>query len=124
MVENKPNYKPKPNKTMSKTQFSYPVERLCGKISKNSKVIHSCTASGKQITYLQGERDLNAHPVSAAEIERQKLFKKRQAAVAARIDHKAETYEADMAAYREQYKEGYKSFSKYIWSLVKAEITE
>lgn len=109
---------------MSKTQFSYPVEKLCGKISKNSKVIHSCTASGKQITYLQGERDLNAHPVSAAEIERQKLFKKRQAAVAARIDHKAETYEADMAAYREQYATGYKTFSKYIWSLVKAEIAE
>lgn len=117
---------------MSKTIFAYPVERLCGKISKSSPVIHSCTASGKQITYLQGSRDLNAHPVSADEMAAKDLFRRRQAAVAARLDHKAETYAADMAAYQAARlaaktpaeKEAVKSFTRYIWSLVVADITK
>ena len=109
---------------MSKTNFAYPVGRLCGKISRHSKIIHSCTASGKQITYLQGERDLNAHPVSPAEQAAKDLFARRQAAASARLDHKSSTYAADMAAYRAQYDTGYKTFPKYIWSLVKSEITD
>lgn len=110
----------------SKTEFAYPVARICGKISRHSKVIHSCTASGKNITYLQGERDLNAHPITADETANKSLFTRRTQAVAARIDSKAETYAADMAAYRAQLKEkgAIKSFRGYIWSLVMAEITE
>lgn len=117
---------------MSKTSFSYPVDRLCGKISRHSKIIHSCTSSGMQITYLQGERDLTAHPESPAELAARNLFARRQATVAARVDHKAETYAADIAAYQAarlaattpEQKESTKTFTRYIWSLVKAEITE
>lgn len=109
---------------MSKTLFAYPVEKICGKISKHSKVIHSCTASGKQITYLQGERDLEAHPVTEDEVKRMDLFRRRQAAVAVRIKKNSPTYADDMAAYREQRDKGYKSFKAYIWSLIKAQITE
>lgn len=108
----------------SPTEFAYPVERICGKISRHSQVVHACTASGKRITYLQGERDLNAHPITSAERARQSLFKRRQAAAAARIDHKSSTYEADFAAYQNQYDTGYKTFKSYIWSLVKSDITE
>lgn len=117
---------------MSKTNFAYPVGRLCGKISRHSKIIHSCTASGKQITYLQGERDLNAHPVSPAEQAAKDLFARRQAAASARLDHQSSTYAADMAAYRAARlaaetpaeKEATKTFKAYIWSLVKSEITD
>ena len=106
------------SKHLSKTEFEYPVHRICGKISRHSKVIHSCTASGKYTTYLQGERDLVAHPVSQAELERQATFKTRQALVSARLKKTATTYATDMAAYRAQYETGYKSFAKYIWSVV------
>ncbi|MCQ2323930.1 MAG: hypothetical protein MJZ53_03655 [Paludibacteraceae bacterium] len=106
------------SKHFSKTEFEYPVHRICGKISRKSKVIHSCTASGKFTTYLQGERDLNAHPVTEAELDRQATFKARQALVAARVKKSASTYAADMAAYRAQYETGYKSFIKYIWAQV------
>lgn len=108
----------------SPTDFAYPVERICGKISRHSKVVHACTASGKRITYLQGTRDLNAHPIMPAEIARQSLFKRREKAASARIDHTASTYEADMVAYRAQYDTGYKTFKSYIWSIIKAEIPE
>lgn len=114
----------------SQTTFAYPVEKICGKISKNSRVVHACTASGKQITYLQGERDTNAHPVSADELAARSLFARRQALVAARFDHQSETYEADLAAFRAQLKqpaEGTKpfpTFQSYLWSLAKSEITE
>ena len=106
------------SKHFSKTEFEYPVHRICGKISRKSKVIHSCTASGKFTTYLQGERDLVAHPVSQAELDRQATFKTRSALVAARLKKTASTYANDMAAYRAQYETGYKSFSKYLWSVV------
>lgn len=109
------------SKHFSKTEFEYPVHRICGKISRNSKVIHSCTASGKYTTYLQGERDLVAHPVSQAELDRQSTFKTRQALVAARLKKTATTYATDMAAYRAQYETGYKSFTKYIWAQVIAD---
>lgn len=114
------------SKHFSKTAFAYPVERLCGKISRHSKVVHACTASGKQITYLQGERDLQLHPVTDDEKSRMSLFKRRQAVVSKRVDHEAETYAEDMAAYRAQLKgeNPVIGFRKYIWSLVKAEITE
>lgn len=117
-------------KHSSPTEFEYPVSRICGKISRHSKIVHACTASGKKITYIQGQRDLTAHPVSEGELARQSLFKRRQAVVAARIDHKSETYEADLAAFRAQLKqpaEGTKpfpTFQSYLWSLAKAEITE
>ena len=108
------------SKHFSKTEFEYPVHRICGKISHRSKVIHRCTPGGKFTTYLQGERDLMAHPVTQAELDRQAKFKARQAQVAARIKKDASTYEADMAAYRAQYETGVKSFTKYLWSVVMA----
>lgn len=113
-------------KHQSPTEFTYPVGRICGKISRHLKVVHACTASGKQITYLQGERDLNAHPVSADEKARMALFKKRAKAVSLRTNKKSSTYEADLAAYRAQLdNEGaHTTFQSYIWSLVMAEITE
>jgi len=110
----------KPN---NQTTYAYPVDHICGKVSKNSKVIHACTASGKQITYLQGTRDLVAHPVSTAETSARSLFKRRQAAVALRIKKTASTYAADMTAFRAQMATGIKSFTKYIWSLVKTSIS-
>ena len=106
------------SKHFSKTEFEYPVHRICGKISRKSKVIHRCTTSGKQITYLQGERNLMAHPVTQDELDRQATFKTRQALVAARLKKTATTYATDMAAYRAQYATGYKSFSKYLWAQV------
>ena len=106
------------SKHFSKTEFEYPVHRICGKISRKSKVIHRCTTSGKQITYLQGERNLMAHPVTQDELDRRATFKTRQALVAARLKKTATTYAADMAAYRAQYATGYKSFSKYLWAQV------
>ena len=106
------------------TTFAYPVEKICGKISRHSKVIHACTASGKQTTYLQGTRDLNAHPVTQAELDRQDLFKRRQAAASIRLDHNSSTYATDMANYRAQYATGIQSWPKYIWSLAKAQIPE
>ena len=109
------------SKHFSKTEFEYPVHRICGKISRKSKVIHSCTASGKYTTYLQGERDLMAHPVTQDELDRQATFKTRQALVAARLKKTASTYATDMAAYRAQYETGYKSFTKYIWAQVIAD---
>lgn len=108
----------------NQTTFAYPVEKICGKISRHSKVVHACTASGKQTTYLQGERDLNAHPVTSAELARRDLFKRRQAAASVRLDHESSTYAADMAAYRAQYDKGIQSFPKYIWSKVMEEIGE
>jgi len=102
----------------SQTTFAYPVEKICGKISRNSKIIHSCTASGKQTTYLQGERDLVAHPITTAETTRWATFKTRQALAAARLKKTATTYATDMAAYRAQYETGIKSFTKYIWSVI------
>lgn len=111
---------------MGKTSFAYPVEKICGKVSKHSKVVHRCTASGGQSTYLQGERNLEEHPVTADEVARQTLFSKRSVAASARLKKTASTYEADMASYREQLKGAspVKGFSKYIWSIVKSEITE
>lgn len=109
------------SKHFSKTEFEYPVHRICGKISRKSKVIHSCTASGKYTTYLQGERDLMAHPVTQDELDRQATFKTRQALVAARLKKTASTYATDMAAYRAQYEGGIQSFTKYIWAQVIAE---
>ena len=105
-------------KNRNQTEFAYPVAKIHGKVSKNSKVVHSCTASGKQITYLQGERDLNAHPESNEELAARALFKQRQALAAARLNKRSETYADDMAAYRAQYEGGIQSFTKYIWSLV------
>ena len=112
------------SKHVSKTEFEYPVHRICGKISRHSKVVHSCTASGKFTTYLQGERDLVAHPITQSELDRQATFKTRQALVAARVKKTASTFEADMAAYRAQCDTGYKSFTKYIWAQVIAEEAE
>lgn len=117
---------------MSQTSFAYPVDKLCGKISKHSRVVHRCTASGAQITYLQGERNLEAHPVTPAELARQSLFKRREKAASARLDHNASTYAADMTAYQAarlaattpEQKQATKTFKSYIWSLVKADITE
>ena len=106
------------SKHFSKTAFAYPVERICGKISRHSQIVHSCTGSGKNITYIQGQRDLVAHPITQAELNRQAQFKTRQALVAARLKKTASTYEADMAAYRAQYEGGIQSFPKYIWSVV------
>ena len=111
-------------KHQSPTEFAYPVARICGKVSKNSKVIHRCTPSGKAITYLQGERNLEAHPVSADELSRMSLFKRRSAIVSARRLKSSETYQADLAAYRAQYETGYKTFQAYLWSLAKAQIPE
>lgn len=113
-------------KKKSPTIFAYPVAKICGKISRHSKVVHACTASGQQITYLQGARDLEAHPVTQAELARQELFKRRQFAAAARISKKSATYVDDMTAYRNQLKDAnhIKGFRAYIWSLVKAEIPE
>lgn len=112
------------SKAKQQTTFAYPVEKICGKISRHSRIIHACTASGKQTTYLQGKRDLNAHPVTADESANRTLFRRRQAVVSARLAHSSSTFEADMAAYRAQYANGLKTFPKYIWSLVKADITE
>ena len=110
----------------SPTEFTYPVERICGKISRHSKVVHACTPSGKRITYLQGQRNLIEHPVAPSEIARQELFKRRQLAVAARIKKSASTYESDMAAYRAQLESATPilGFTRYIWSLVKSDIPE
>ncbi len=103
---------------MSKTQFEYPVRKLCGKISRHSRVIHACTADGRQITYLQGTRDLTAHPVTDKEKANQTAFAGKQKKVAARMNPAASTYAADMAAYRAQYDKGCKTFRAYIWSIV------
>ncbi|MCQ2342683.1 MAG: hypothetical protein MJZ75_04230 [Paludibacteraceae bacterium] len=111
------------SKHFSKTEFEYPVHRICGKISRKSKVVHRCTPSGKFITYLQGERNLVAHPVTQAELDRRTAFKTRQALVAARLEKTATTYATDMAAYRAQYATGYKSFTKYLWAQVMADET-
>ncbi len=110
-------------KKKNPTTFAYPVAKICGKISRHSEVIHACTASGLQITYLQGQRDLNAHPVSADELAARDLFKRRQAVASARISKKSSTYQDDMAAYRAQYETGIKSFRGYIWDEVGKEIT-
>ena len=109
----------------SPTEFAYPVERICGKISRHSKVIHACTPSGKRITYLQGKRDMEAHPVTPAETNRQDLFKRRLLAASARYAKSASTYAADMADYTAQLQSPTPiiRFRRYIWSLVKAEIT-
>lgn len=110
---------------MGKTSFAYPVEKICGKVSKHSKVVHRCTANGGQSTYLQGERNLEEHPMSPDEIARQALFKKRSDAASARLKKTSSTYAADLAAYRAQLdgENPVKGFRKYIWSVVKAEIT-
>lgn len=111
---------------MGKTSFAYPVEKICGKISKHSKVVHRCTPNGGQSTYLQGERNLEEHPITPEEIAANELFKKRTKAAMARINKKSSTYAADLAAYRTQL-EGenpVKGFRKYIWALVVADITE
>lgn len=111
---------------MAKTSFAYPVEKLCGKISKNSKVVHRCIPSGGQSTYLQGERNLVDHPVTPDEIAAKALFSKRAKAASLRLKKTSSTYAADLAAYRSQLdsETPVKGFSKYIWSLVKTEITE
>lgn len=110
----------------SPTEFAYPVERICGKISRHSKVVHACTASGKRITYLQGKRNLELHPISDSEIARMDLFKRRQAAVSLRVKRTSETYAADMQAYRAQLDSPTPilGFRRYLWSLVKSDITE
>lgn len=108
----------------SPTEFAYPVQRICGKISRHSKVVHACTPSGKQITYLQGQRDLIAHPITIAELNRQDLFKRRLLAASARYTKSATTYADDMAAYTAQLKSANPviGFRAYIWSLVMADI--
>lgn len=108
------------------TEFAYPVDAIHGKVSKHSRVIHSCTASGGQTTYLQGKRNLVEHPVSQDELDAQDLFTRRTKAVAARRKKTASTYAADMAAYRAQLNgdNPVKGFQAYLWSLVKAEIAE
>ncbi|GEM_PF-5457193 len=102
---------------MSKTQFDYPVRKLCGKISRHSRIIHACTASGKQITYLQGERDLSAHPVTGNEKTNRTTFAAKQAKVAARMKPTSATYAADMAAFKAQQDKGYKTFRAYLWNI-------
>lgn len=109
---------------MSKVKFEFPVQKMCGAPGKKSPVIFRCTADGGDISYLKGERDYEKHPVSQEEAAAKELFKRRQAAVSKRVDHEAETYAEDMAAYRAQLKgeNPVIGFRKYVWSLVKAEI--
>lgn len=111
---------------MAKTSFAYPVEKICGKISKHSKVVHRCNANGSQSMYLQGERNLEEHPITADEIAANALFESRAKAANARLKKTSSTYAADLAAYRAQLsgENPVKGFQKYIWSLVKADITE
>ena len=114
-------------KHFSKTEFAYPVQRICGKVSRPSTVVHACTPSGKQITYLQGERNYLEHPVTLKESKAHDLFKRRLMAASARYKHDAPTYADDMAAYQTQLHESSTpiiGFQRYIWSLVMAEITE
>ncbi len=116
----------------NQTEFAYPVEKIHGKISRHSRVIHACTASGAQITYIQGKRDLNAHPVTDRETATMDLFSRRAIVVNARIDRSAETFLADLAAYRAAQKvastpaekAATRTFRAYLWSLIKAEIPE
>ena len=103
---------------MSKTKFEYPVRKLCGKISRHSQVIHACTASGRQITYLQGERDLTAHPVTSNEKTNQSTFAEKQKKVAVRMKPTSATYATDMAAFKAQQEKGYKTFRAYLWNIV------
>ena len=100
---------------MSKTTFGYPIEKLCGKISRHSRVIHSCTAKGAQITYLQGTRDLVAHPITSDESANHSAFATKQKSVAARLKPDSSTYAADVAAFRAQYATGYKTLRAYLW---------
>ena len=100
---------------MSKTQFGYPIEKLCGKISRHSRVIHACTASGGQITYLQGTRDLVAHPITSTESANQSAFAAKQKKVQARLKTDSPTYAEDVAAFRAQYAKGYKTLRAYLW---------
>lgn len=111
---------------MSKVKFEFPVHKMCGAPGKKSPVVFRCTANGEDISYLKGERNYEKHPVTTRETETKSLFMRRQAAVSARIDHKAETYNADLTAYQTQLKgeNPVVGFRKYLWSLVKAEITE
>lgn len=106
---------------MGKTKFAYPVAKICGKISRHSDVIHRCVPSGGDITYLQGERNLELHPVTPDETANQSAFGTLAKQVGARLKKTASTYAADMAAYREQLKgeNPIEGFQKYIWHLVK-----
>ena len=107
---------------MGKTKFAYPVQKICGKISRHSDVVHRCLPGGKgDITYLQGERDLELHPVTSDEIENHATFALQAKQVAARIKKNSPTYETDMGNYRAQL-EGEApivGFKKYLWSVVK-----
>ena len=103
---------------MSKTTFGYPIEKLCGKISRHSRVIHACTAKGEQITYLQGTRDLVAHPITSDESANHSAFATKQKSVAARLDPGSSSYAADVAAFRAQYATGYKTLRAYLWHTV------
>ena len=103
---------------MSKTTFGYPIEKLCGKISRHSRVIHACTAKGEQITYLQGTRDLVAHPITSDESANHSAFATKQKSVAARLKPDSSTYAADVAAFRAQYATGYKTLRAYLWHTV------
>lgn len=110
---------------MSKVKFEFPVHKMCGAPGKKSPVIFRCTADGGDISYLKGERDYEKHPVSQEEAAAKDLFKRRQAVVSKRVDHEAETYAEDIAAYREQLngKTPVLGFRKWLWTIVKAEIT-
>lgn len=44
------------SKAKQQTTFAYPVEKICGKISRHSRIIHACTASGKQTTSVVAKR--------------------------------------------------------------------
>ena len=103
---------------MSKTTFGYPIEKLCGKISRRSRVIHACTPSGEQITYLQGTRDLVAHPITAGETTNRRNFATKHKQVMARLDPASPTYAEDVAAFRAQYAKGYKTLRAYLWHTV------
>ena len=100
---------------MSKTTFGYPVEKLCGKISRHSRVIHACTPSGGQITYLQGPRDLVAHPITSGETTNRQTFATKHKQVMERLDPGSSSYAADVAAFRAQYATGYKTLRAYLW---------
>lgn len=104
--------------SMSKTTFGYPVEKLCGKISRHSRVIHACTPSGGQITYLQGTRDLVAHPITSGETTNRQTFATKHKKVMERLDPGSSSYAADVAAFRAQYATGYKTLRAYLWHTV------
>ena len=97
---------------MAKVEYSFPVDKIHGKVAKHHKIgFAHRTASKKNYTTSYGKRTT---PYSQDEMAHQEKFKAVAASTRARMKDPGKVMQ-DQAAFKEQSK--YKTFYRYVFNL-------